>query len=1431
MDVWRNSVKAPKREDNKTSKRLQAHTIQRGDNYRKEHIAASINTNNLREDLLLSLSSAIDCMPSTDHLEQSPPPVKPSLSEYHDLPPNAHNNHEASLKSPTTSLAADITSSLSSAALTFEINQTLPNNLSFTSAARWKIEDRNINCNSPDLKKLPTSLKVSSKEVFESSSEERISPKPKRDLWQKHCPILKNLTHDRQTLASTYSTYSCSDFYTALSLVDFRENISIKETKLHPVENNGQTNNAKSTITKTLGANNYESTKHNTKKNRKPSTDKLIRNKNFSCAGDCCPQITGFSENVFKKHTTENKHCIRKRSVKASSQQKNCKNGKLRTEDGKKEKSKLNETILPILKCNDNDCRQLDDLNPEGRKIISFGNELKMCNEVTAKNTNSKQNDSKHFFHAFCNKTYKRAELDHSKLKTSSDKPMHHQSACTPSRMNNSSNILETEEDNSYVKRNVKTVNHKDSTGNSKSKEYLKAVLKLCSRRRTSNKKKPNTDKTFYARNDGHCTSSDVRKQQTHQVLGCSENQDIIHQSDCIYLENDIISEQDDCALFLDDKTIATRMSNKVHARREVEIDTRDTVRDEVVADFDDNDIKCVDQTKHREGKVVKSGGQEFDGDDQEVDLCGQTAEFGGQLAGSVNQDVDIPGKGLNVSFIEVSDSEQGLDCYSKERLDYYSKERNPLGPNVNVEDQNDEVSDQDCEVICSPCTQCSQKKSDEVVRKSRSTKKCSISFVSRNVENMNFQTEIDYETNKENVSTEQETSKNDQNTFLEPIRKEESIFHITNTDKRSIPNNAKRELQSTDREEQNTFLKASNEELHSVHIKHMNSQDIHPPKENGEDLDAPNEASTLNQIPLDAANSKDWRAYESTRNVQTNVASLKSNFHSMRVRQGKRFNAAVTKCSITRSSACCLPTLQSLYECDSRYSASSVSLFGTKCSHGDTEKSRLEKLSRPHGASPVLRLPATLPKHIDDDTPAICDPEIQAFHDQLSSSLQTFQPKIWRPLTPDFHRAITPCHRPSSGRCTGNGARPMTAMSDPVRTKTISRLGLGRYLPQRPDTPRVSQGDFDTLTPRIISELIPDIRPRTPTATYGSIGKEKQLSSEHCEYRQTCDELSDDEFVASSGEDDDKDGFSDNDSISELERGSEPLVDRNRTIPEIRLRPENPDSAYIPPRKSDMRRFDFDAENSVSPEYQFQCPLPLELTKINMRHCAVNKVNWRCSSYAANIRDPLTHKMMDRLIEIERHQVKTEKWEAKRFKKQKRKNPLIKPHFPKPKDKRCCQACLQPACAGDCPLKRARPDVCTLCRQQFCTGTCSETKYDQRMRLPREDTEIMPQSSINKACKTCQGQNNAKVINLTYVEVGRPNSAFITFSRGQGSAVIKRPSSAECFPRAASKSKQEPKQILSRHKKQRGRNGLSPGRSFNSNLTLSLTELSLLHQ
>uniref|UniRef100_A0A2C9L4N7 Uncharacterized protein n=1 Tax=Biomphalaria glabrata TaxID=6526 RepID=A0A2C9L4N7_BIOGL len=183
-----------------------------------------------------------------------------------------------------------------------------------------------------------------------------------------------------------------------------------------------------------------------------------------------------------------------------------------------------------------------------------------------------------------------------------------------------------------------------------------------------------------------------------------------------------------------------------------------------------------------------------------------------------------------------------------------------------------------------------------------------------------------------------------------------------------------------------------------------------------------------------------------------------------------------------------------------------------------------------------------------------------------------------------------------------------MTAMSDPVRTKTISRLGLGSYLPQRPDTPRVSQGDFDTLTPRIISELIPDIRPRTPTATYGSIGKEKLLSAEHCKYRQTCDELSDDEFVASSGEDDDKDGFSDNDSISELERGSEPLVDRNRAIPEIRLRPENPDSAYIPPRKSDMRRFDFDAENSVSPEYQFQCPLPLELTKINMRHCAVNK-------------------------------------------------------------------------------------------------------------------------------------------------------------------------------------------------------------------------------
>ena len=38
-----------------------------------------------------------------------------------------------------------------------------------------------------------------------------------------------------------------------------------------------------------------------------------------------------------------------------------------------------------------------------------------------------------------------------------------------------------------------------------------------------------------------------------------------------------------------------------------------------------------------------------------------------------------------------------------------------------------------------------------------------------------------------------------------------------------------------------------------------------------------------------------------------------------------------------------------------------------------------------------------------------------------------------------------------------------------------------------------------------------------------------------------------------------------------------------------LKLRPEKLDAIYVPEDKRDMRRFDFDAENTQSPPYEFK--------------------------------------------------------------------------------------------------------------------------------------------------------------------------------------------------------------------------------------------------
>ena len=344
----------------------------------------------------------------------------------------------------------------------------------------------------------------------------------------------------------------------------------------------------------------------------------------------------------------------------------------------------------------------------------------------------------------------------------------------------------------------------------------------------------------------------------------------------------------------------------------------------------------------------------------------------------------------------------------------------------------------------------------------------------------------------------------------------------------------------------------------------------------------------------------------------------------------------------------------------------------------------------------------------------------------------------------------------------TAHGARstvttpfgPQRPSSSPVHALRTPRTPTSPHPPTlyphpptsgRLDTPRVDPGHFDTLSPRVLSKLLEDVQPRPFSASYGDrvfltrLERTRARKDAREPKASLNDDLSTTSGIDSDGEVDDDDSDDDDDDdedSSDSEKGGfEPSLEeirRQMPLPQslFRLRPERLDAIYVPEDKRDMRRFDFDAEKAEQPLYEFPCPLPASLSKISLRLCGREDREWR--DYLPPSSPALGGEvkgLVDRLVEMEKYQIVTEDWEAKKLRGQRRRQEKLaggRAGSGRVRDKRCCGLCLQAACVGDCPEKRVLPGRCDKCRQPLCTGACQDSRYEQRMRHARSSDSLV---------------------------------------------------------------------------------------------------------
>ncbi len=175
---------------------------------------------------------------------------------------------------------------------------------------------------------------------------------------------------------------------------------------------------------------------------------------------------------------------------------------------------------------------------------------------------------------------------------------------------------------------------------------------------------------------------------------------------------------------------------------------------------------------------------------------------------------------------------------------------------------------------------------------------------------------------------------------------------------------------------------------------------------------------------------------------------------------------------------------------------------------------------------------------------------------------------------------------------------------------------------------------------------------------------------------------------------------------------------------------------------------------------------------------------------------------------------------------------------------KNCKEDCTQQACAGDCKNNKSGKK-CAYCKQPYCNGACVEYEYHLFVRTPRDEDDVMP--TRPKSCKTCCNSSisNGKksTLNANTVVLGRPKSAFATFSSakhqiGKPKALsVSQTAGAEQVSNdlarlglKASSEKQDGSLKERPHTAKariqlKGRDAILPGKSFQSQRRNSLTE------
>ncbi|XP_052817738.1 uncharacterized protein LOC128243815 isoform X2 [Mya arenaria] len=465
-----------------------------------------------------------------------------------------------------------------------------------------------------------------------------------------------------------------------------------------------------------------------------------------------------------------------------------------------------------------------------------------------------------------------------------------------------------------------------------------------------------------------------------------------------------------------------------------------------------------------------------------------------------------------------------------------------------------------------------------------------------------------------------------------------------------------------------------------------------------------------------------------------------------------------------------------------------------------------------------------------------------QVYRSQLAASLRAFQQRQWQPLN---HQELdTNYIRCKPVQPAAHNERPSTSCSVRGSGTTATRLQRPKSVPasslrpksgRRGDTPSgVRPGKFDTLSPMVISELMGE--EERPTSGYETRADDKSPFVDEL-VEETKKLIENDDTSTTSGIDS---GASDNESPSSDEDSDfEPEIDKDIDIPQLNLRPEKLDALYIPEPKRGWRQYDFDMSNIDIPPYEFESPFPSHIEDLDLRQMAKFKWNWRNHVKVKTDNDSDLGGILDRLVEFEKLQLDTIEWENKRasqLKKQATKrNGSAKPVI---KDKRCDPNCLQATCFGDCPEKLVQSNTCEICRQGYCTGTCKETKYEQRMRQSRQEEErpVTPKSPFPRACPSCQRRHNAKFINANNLVIGTQRFNNATFTRGQSSMKARdvRPRTPATlskdvlqeFEKLNIEATQPSRPQTAGVARPRSRNALFPGKSFYSQRKNSLTEL-----